>query len=203
MDRTRMTASPVSKQRRWHERIDAELLNIVGNFERLRQNADSISAAADLIVAALQSGGKILLCGNGGSAADAQHLAAEFMGRYLKDRVPLPALALTVDTSALTAIANDYAFEDVFARQLRGIGRRGDLLIGISTSGNSKNVIKAIEAAKAMGIGTLALTGGSGGRLTAAADLAICVPATRTNEIQEMHIAIGHILCGIVEDTLC
>lgn len=198
-----MTASPVSKPRRWHERIDAELLNIVGNFERLRQNADSISAAADLIIAALQSGGKVLLCGNGGSAADAQHLAAEFMGRYLKDRVPLPALALTVDTSALTAIANDYAFEDVFARQLRGIGRRGDLLIGISTSGNSKNVIKAIEAAKAMGIGTLALTGGSGGRLTAAADLAICVPATRTNEIQEMHIAIGHILCGIVEDTLC
>lgn len=198
-----MTASRLSKPHRWHERIDAELVNVARNFERLRQNADNISAAADLIVAALQNGAKILLCGNGGSAADAQHLAAEFMGRYLKDRAPLPAIALTVDTSALTAIANDYSFEDVFARQLRGIGRRGDLLIGISTSGNSKNVVKAVEAAKSMGIGTLALTGGGGGPLSEAADLAICVPAQRTNEIQEMHIAIGHILCGIVEDTLC
>jgi D-sedoheptulose 7-phosphate isomerase len=195
--------SPHKPAARQQERIRSEIAAVTRNFEKLLDRTDSIDAAATLMIEALRSGGKIMLCGNGGSAADAQHLAAELMGRYLRDRQPLPALALTVDTSALTAIANDYSYDDVFARQLRGIGRKGDLLVGISTSGNSGNVVKAVEAAKAMGIATIALTGEGGGRLAALADLAIRVPAQRTNAIQEMHIAIGHILCGIVEDTLC
>ena len=198
-----MTATPLPKSPRWLDRIDGEIRTTAANFERLREHAGTIASAADVVIAALRGGGKVLLCGNGGSAADAQHLAAEFMGRYLKDRAPLPALALTVDTSALTAIANDYSFEDVFARQLRGIGRRGDVLIGISTSGNSANVVKAVETAKGMGISTVALMGQRRGRLADIADVVIEAPSERTNEIQEMHIAIGHILCGIVEDDLC
>jgi D-sedoheptulose 7-phosphate isomerase len=125
------------------------------------------------------------------------------MGRYLKDRRPLPALALTVDTSALTAIGNDYSFADVFERQIRGIGRRGDALVGLSTSGNSENVLRACAAAKTLGIATVALTGKSGGKIAALCDMAIRVPSDQTNHIQEMHIAIGHILCGIVEQELC
>jgi D-sedoheptulose 7-phosphate isomerase len=195
--------SPHEPAARRQERIRSEIAAVARNFERLLDRTEAIDAAAARMIEALRSGGKIMFCGNGGSAADAQHLAAELMGRYLKDRKPLPALALTVDTSALTAIANDYSYDDVFARQLRGIGRKGDLLVGISTSGNSGNVVRAVEAAKAMGIATIALTGEGGGRLAAMADLAIRVPAQRTNAIQEMHIAIGHILCGIVEDTLC
>jgi D-sedoheptulose 7-phosphate isomerase len=144
-----------------------------------------------------------MLCGNGGSAADAQHLAAELVGRYRKDRAPLAALALTVDTSALTAIANDYAFEEVFARQIAGLGRPGDLLLALSTSGDSANVLAAVAAARANGIATIALTGAGGGRLAPLADLAIRVPAARSNAVQELHIAVGHILCGIVEDALC
>jgi D-sedoheptulose 7-phosphate isomerase len=198
-----MTASERDAKGGWQARIRSEIAGVARNFEQLDARAAVISAVADMMVATLRGGGKLLFCGNGGSAADAQHLAAEFMGRYLKDRAPLPALALTVDTSALTAIANDYAFDEVFARQLCGIGRRGDLLVGISTSGNSANVVRAVEAAKGIGITTIALTGEEGGRLAAAADLAVCVPARRTNSIQEMHIAVGHILCGIVEDTLC
>lgn len=185
------------------ERIRGEITATMRNFERLLDRIQVIDAAADLMVQALRSGGKIMFCGNGGSAADAQHLAAELMGRYLRDRAPLPALALTVDTSALTAIANDYSYQDVFARQLRGIGRKGDLLVGISTSGNSANVIKAVETARAMDIATIVLTGEDGGRVAELADIAIRAPAQRTNAIQEMHIAIGHILCGIVEDSLC
>lgn len=195
--------SPHKPAARQQERIRSEIAAVARNFEKLLDRTDAIDAAAGLMIEALRSGGKIMLCGNGGSAADAQHLAAELMGRYLKDRKPLPALALTVDTSALTAIANDYSYDEVFARQLRGIGRKGDLLVGISTSGNSGNVVKAVEAAKALGIVTVALTGEGGGKLAALADLAIRVPAQRTNSIQEMHIAVGHILCGIVEDTLC
>lgn len=192
-----------SPEVRRQDRIRREIAEAVRNFEKLLDCTDTIDAAATLMIEALRSGGKIMFCGNGGSAADAQHLAAELMGRYLKDRKPLSALALTVDTSALTAIANDYSYQDVFARQLSGIGCKGDLLVAISTSGNSANAIKAVEVAKTMGITTVALTGNGGGRLAELADLTIRVPAQRTNSIQEIHIAIGHILCGIIEDTLC
>jgi D-sedoheptulose 7-phosphate isomerase len=125
------------------------------------------------------------------------------MGRYLRDRKPLPALALTVDTSALTAIGNDYGYEHVFSRQLRGVGRKGDVLFGLSTSGNSANVVQAFTAAKEMGIQTIALTGEGGGKLADMADVAIKVPSDKTNVIQEMHIVIGHTLCGYVEEEVC
>jgi D-sedoheptulose 7-phosphate isomerase len=173
------------------------------NFRALEQYVDQVATAAEVIVAALKVDRKILFCGNGGSAADAQHLAAELMGRYLRDRRPLPALSLTVDTSALTAIANDYGYDEVFARQLRGIGRKGDVLVGISTSGNSANVIKAFNAAKEIGIRTIGFTGESGGQLAGLSDVSIAVPSIKTNEIQEMHIAIGHLICGLVEDAVC
>jgi D-sedoheptulose 7-phosphate isomerase len=188
---------------RLEERIRLELDQVAANMRLLRDAAGTIATAAELMTRSLRSGGKIMFCGNGGSAADAQHLAAELMGRYLKDRAPLPALALTVDTSALTAIANDYGYDEVFARQLRGIGRRGDVLVGLSTSGNSANVVRAFEAARDLGVVTLALTGDPGGRMAEIADHVIRAPAARTNSIQEMHIVIGHMLCGFVEEALC
>jgi D-sedoheptulose 7-phosphate isomerase len=187
----------------WQMRIAAEIATTAANFARLAAQAPFIAAAAEAMIKALRAGGKIMLCGNGGSAADAQHLAAELVGRYRKDRAPLAALALTVDTSALTAIANDYAFEEVFARQVTGLGRPGDLLLALSTSGDSANVLAAVAAARANGIATIGLTGAGGGRLAPLADLAIRVPAARSNAVQELHIAVGHILCGIVEDALC
>jgi D-sedoheptulose 7-phosphate isomerase len=171
-------------------------------LQALEAEAPAIAKVADMLIACLRAGGKVMFCGNGGSAADSQHLAAEFMGRYMRDRRPLPALALTVDTSALTAIGNDYGYEHVFSRQLRGIGTRGDLVVGISTSGNSRNVIHAFEVAKEIGVTTVALTG-SGGAMAAMADAAIRVPSTVTNEIQEMHIVVGHMLCGYVENAVC
>ncbi|MFT3673429.1 SIS domain-containing protein [Aestuariivirga sp.] len=162
-----------------------------------------IKAAATACIAALRAGRKVIFCGNGGSAADAQHLAAELMGRFLIDRRPLAALSLTVDTSALTAIGNDYGFENVFARQLRGIGAPGDILIGLSTSGNSRNVVSALIAAKEMEIQTVALTGAHGGEMAKRADFVIAVPHTQTNHIQEAHITIGHMICAMVEEALC
>jgi D-sedoheptulose 7-phosphate isomerase len=188
---------------RLEERIRLELDQVAANMRLLRDAASTIAVAAEIMKRSLRSGGKIMFCGNGGSAADAQHLAAELMGRYLKDRAPLSALALTVDTSALTAIANDYSYDEVFARQLRGIGRRDDVLVGLSTSGNSANVVRAIEAARDLGIVSLALTGQQGGRMAEIADHVIRAPAVRTNSIQEMHIVIGHMLCGFVEEALC
>jgi D-sedoheptulose 7-phosphate isomerase len=176
---------------------------VAKNFEALMALEDVVQGATDAIVHSLRDGRKVMFCGNGGSAADAQHLAAELMGRYLIDRAPLPALALTVDTSALTAIANDYSYDDVFARQLRGIGQAGDVLVGISTSGNSRNVLRAIEAARDKAIKTIGLTGQSGGLMRQLCDVCICVPSDRTNHIQEMHIAIGHMICGEVERALC
>ena len=179
--------------------IESQFRRIADNFTELATQAADVRRAGDMLVETLKRGGKIMFCGNGGSAADAQHLAAELMGRYLKDRRPLPALALTVDTSALTAIGNDYSFAEVFARQLAGIGRPGDALVAISTSGNSENVARALLVAKETGIATIGLTGASGGKMRDLCDLCLCVPADRTNHIQEMHIAVGHILCGIVE----
>ncbi len=184
-------------------RIHAEIDEIAAGFARLSAHSSAIEQAARAMIASLAAGGKIMFCGNGGSAADSQHLAAELMGRYLKDRAPLAALALTVDTSALTAIGNDYGYVEVFARQLRGVGRQGDVLVGLSTSGNSANVIAAIETARMMNIKVVGMTGMNGGRMDGLCDVLIKVPATRTNRIQEMHIAVGHMLCGFIEDELC
>jgi D-sedoheptulose 7-phosphate isomerase len=150
----------------------------------------------------LRLGGKILFCGNGGSAADSQHLAAELTGRFINDRQPLAAMALSSDTSVLTCIGNDYDFREVFARQIVGIGRKNDLLIGISTSGNSENIIRAVEQANKLGIHTVGLLGRDGGKLFAICNHAIVVPSQATARIQECHILIGHTLCGLIEKEL-
>ena len=158
-----------------------------------------ISDVIEAFVSALSKGHKILLFGNGGSAADAQHIAAEFVGRFQMERTPLPALALTVNTSALTGIGNDYSFENVFARQVEALGGEGDIAVGISTSGKSPNVLKALATAKAKGLVTIALTGRDGRMLKEVARYCICVPADSTPRIQEAHILIGHILSQIAE----
>lgn len=175
---------------------------IASNFGALQEQSDVVVAVATRMIEALRSGGTVLFCGNGGSAADSQHLAAELMGRFARDRAPMSALALTVDTSALTAIGNDYGYDEVFARQLRGIGRPGDVLIGLSTSGNSANVVAALEAARERGIVTIGLTGAGGGKMRTLCDICLCVPSNSTARIQEMHIAVGHMICQIVEDAL-
>jgi D-sedoheptulose 7-phosphate isomerase len=165
--------------------------------------AGSIAKAAEVIAGAFLSSGKLLLCGNGGSAADCQHMAAEFVSRFSKDleRRALPAIALTTDTSFLTAFGNDCGFEGIFERQVEALGNPGDLLIGISTSGNSPNVLRAIEAARKRNMGTIALTG-NGGRLSAMADIVIAVPSSDTQYIQEAHLAVEHIVCELVEFAL-
>jgi len=157
---------------------------------------------AEIVVAALCRGNKILFFGNGGSAADAQHLAAELIGRYRRERAALPAMALTTDTSILTALANDYSFDIVFARQIQAFGRKGDVAIGISTSGNSANVLRAMETAKAMGLHTIALTGEGGGKLAGLVDVCFRVPSSSVSHIQETHITVGHALCDVVEREL-
>jgi D-sedoheptulose 7-phosphate isomerase len=154
------------------------------------------------IVKSLERGGKVFFFGNGGSAADAQHLAAEFTGRFLKERRALPALALSVNSSSLTAIGNDYGFDIVFARQLEALGREGDVAVGISTSGNSPNVMRAMEAANSKSIFSVALTGKSGGTLKNIADCTICIPSEETPRIQECHILTGHLICELVEEVL-
>jgi len=163
----------------------------------------SIAAAAEVIAGTFLSGGKLLLCGNGGSAADCQHMAAEFVSRFSKDlkRRALPALALTTDTSFLTAFGNDCGFEGIFERQVEALGSAGDVLMGISTSGNSTNVVRAVEAARKRNMGTIALTG-SGGRLAAMTDIAVAVPSSDTQYIQEAHLAVEHIVCELVESIL-
>ncbi|MFC0283888.1 SIS domain-containing protein [Camelimonas abortus] len=191
---------PANRQTAFIREYFAETQRLMGLLDAL---APEISRAAEAWMTALRNGNKVIFCGNGGSAADAQHLAAELMGRFLFDREPMAALSLTVDTSALTAIGNDYGYDDVFARQLRGVGRAGDVLFGMSTSGNSANVVKAFACAREMGVYAIGLTGASGGRMEAVADLMIRVPHERTNHIQEAHIAIGHLICAIVENTLC
>lgn len=169
-----------------------------------RQCAPAIQAAARLIADSFASGGKLLLCGNGGSAADCQHLAAEFTSRLTADfqRPALPAVALTTDTSFLTAFANDFAFEGVFARQVEALGKAGDVLLAISTSGNSKNVLRAIQRARKMGLATIALTGADGGRARPLVDVAVCVPSDNTQHVQEVHLAVAHVICHLVERKL-
>ncbi|MFZ1974672.1 MAG: D-sedoheptulose 7-phosphate isomerase [Candidatus Acidiferrales bacterium] len=161
-----------------------------------------VAQAAMQIVKSLRAGGKVLFFGNGGSAADAQHLAAEFTGRYLKERRALPALALHGNSSAVTAIGNDYGFEFVFARQMEALGQAGDVAVGISTSGNSPNVLRALEVARSKGIYTVTLTGASGGAMKKEADCALCIPSEETPRIQECHILAGHIICEIAEEML-
>lgn len=161
-----------------------------------------VESAGRLIVTAVLAGNKVLFFGNGGSASDAQHLAAEFVGRYETERRALPSIALTTDTSILTAVANDYSFDTIFSRQIEALGQPGDVAIGISTSGNSKNVNAAIREAKKRGLRTIGFAGRSGGELAKIVDVAIVIPAERTAHIQECHIAVGHALCRLVDDAV-
>lgn len=163
---------------------------------------NTIQQVANVITGSLQQGHKILFCGNGGSAADAQHLAAEFSGRFYKDRTPLYAEALHCNTSYLTAVGNDYGYDQVYARILRGIGQEGDVLVGISTSGNSTNILEAIKVAKGKGMIVVSMTGHSGGKMKDSSDYLLNVPSSDTPRIQESHITIGHIICEIVENNL-
>ena len=165
----------------------------------LDENFSRLIAIIKLIADSLENGNKVLLFGNGGSAAEAQHLAAEFVNRFLMERPPLPAIALSTDSSILTSISNDYSFSEVFSKQIVALGKEGDIAIGISTSGNSANVIRAIEVAKEMGIETVALTGNDGGDLAKVANYSLIVPSNSTPCIQEVHMAVGHILCEMVE----
>jgi D-sedoheptulose 7-phosphate isomerase len=162
----------------------------------------TVSRVAEVLIDAFQAGNKVLLFGNGGSAADAQHIAAEFVGRFAFDRPALPALALSVNTSCVTAIGNDYGFDVVFSRQIEALARRGDVAIGISTSGGSLNVLRAMSTAKKMGLHTVGLTGSSGKALADAVDYCICAPSTETPRIQECHILVGHIISELVEQTI-
>ena len=166
------------------------------------KNLDGIQKAAELLLKAVHNDAKILLCGNGGSAADAQHLAAELVARLRYERRAVAALALTTNTSTLSALSNDYDFSRVFVRQIEAFGKKGDILIGISTSGISENVVKAVEYAKSLGLTTIVLTGSSGGKLAKLADLTIAVPADNVQRVQEAHITIGHIWCDLIEQSL-
>jgi D-sedoheptulose 7-phosphate isomerase len=162
----------------------------------------TIQASADAMIETFKSGGKVLFCGNGGSAADAQHLAAELSGRFYFDRDPLPAEAAHVNTSFLTAVANDYSYEDAYARYVRSVAKPGDVLVAISTSGNSANILKAIDAAKKAGMKTIGMTGAKGGKMKEKVDLLINIPSEDTPRIQESHILAGHIICEIVEQAI-
>ena len=168
----------------------------------LRDHLPVIEKAARALIDCIKSGKKILFFGNGGSASDSQHLAAEFVGRYEKERRALPALALTTDTSILTAVGNDYGFDQIFVRQIAALGQKGDVAFAISTSGNSNNVLLAVQKARELGLYTVGFMGRDGGKLKAAVDLALVVPSQKTSRIQESHILIGHILCERVDEAL-
>ena len=172
------------------------------NFKKIKSLTPTIEQVCKICTESIKKGGKVMFCGNGGSAADSQHLAAELVGRYKMNRPALNSIALTTDTSILTAIGNDFGYDTIFERQVEGLGKKGDILVGLSTSGNSKNVLLAMKKAKEMGIKTVAFTGESGGKMKDSADYAINVPSDTTNHIQEMHIAVGHIICGYIEKAL-
>lgn len=163
----------------------------------------AVDAIVDVIVGSIRNGGKVLLCGNGGSAAEAEHLAAELIGRFYLERTPFPAVALTSNVSALTAIANDYAYADVFSRSVTGLGRSGDVVMGFSTSGRSANVVAALKAGREGGMLTVALTGPAASLMAAVADHTLCVPGVRTAGIQEGHLLLGHVIFERVEQELC
>ncbi len=167
-----------------------------------RENVDKIIEVVQLIAQAFREGRKVILFGNGGSAMDASHIAAEFVNRFLMERPPLPAIALNTDAAVLTSISNDYDFSQVYSKQLAALGHEGDVAIGISTSGNSPNVIKAIQTAKKNGMKTIVLTGGTGGKLASIADLVFIVPTKATPRIQETHITLGHTICQLVDEEL-
>ena len=186
-------------------RLIKEILNeISNNFIVLAEkNIPQINEASDLIIKSLNSGGKIMFCGNGGSAADSQHLSAELVGRYMKNRKPLASIALSTDTSVITAISNDFSFDEIFSRQIESIGNEGDILYAISTSSKSKNVIAALKMAQSLKIKTIGVTGSDSGGFRDLCDVTISAPASRPDRIQEMHIAIGQIICEILESELC
>ena len=191
----------VPRVRRQITRIFASSVAVKRQF--LRENIATLVEVIDVIAAALRDGHKLLLFGNGGSAADAQHIAAEFVNRFKIERPPLPAIALTTDTSALTSIANDYGYAEVFAKQVRALGGAGDVALAISTSGNAANVLRAVAASRRLGIKTVALTGGKGGKLAAAADLVLRASGSaETARIQETHILVGHVICELVDAQL-
>ena len=182
--------------------IQAHIQQSIDAKQRLLDSPEllnKIEQAALMCKTALDNGNKILIAGNGGSAADAQHIAAELVGRFEKERRSMPGLALTTDTSALTAIANDYGYDKVFSRQLEGLGQAGDVFIGITTSGNSANILNTLDVCKEQSIKVIGLTGQQGGKLAEQADVCLCVPDTRTAIIQESHIMIGHMLCACIE----
>ena len=189
-----MTESPVGIEREIRESIAVQ--------EQLIGAAQLIADAARLIIATMRNGGKLIVFGNGGSAADAQHLSAELVGRYRQDRKAFPAIALTTDSSALTSISNDYGFDAIFSRQLEAIGKPGDVVVAISTSGNSPNVLNAIAAAKKLGISSIGLTGKSGGKLRSSVEVCLSVPSDSTPRIQEAHGLVIHILSGLIESAL-
>jgi len=174
-------------------------------LEAFAQSGDahrSIQTFADVITSALTAHGKLLIAGNGGSAGDAQHIAGEFLSRLFFDRAPLPAIALTTDTSVLTAVGNDYGYEKVFERQILGLGQPGDVFLGISTSGKSPNVLRALEAARSKGLITLGLTGASAGPMGPLCDHIFCAPTSKTSVIQQIHIVVAHLVCGLVEQRI-
>ena len=179
---------------------EAAFAATVALHERVGRNLGPALVAAQAIAEALGAGGKLLAFGNGGSAADAQHLAAELVGRFQKERAAIPAIALTVDTSVLTSVANDYSFKQVFARQVEALGRPGDVAIGISTSGESPNVLIALQAAKVQGLKTVALTGRDGGSVGRAADIHVNVPDQSTARVQEVHRTLIHVMCEVIEE---
>ncbi len=181
--------------------IKETFLEISNNFKSLAQDSSKvIEEASQIMINSIENGGKIIFCGNGGSAADSQHLAAELIGRYRKNRDPLPAIALTTDSSIITAVANDFSFEDIFKRQIRVLGQKNDVLYAISTSGKSKNIIKAIHEAKSVNMKVIGVTGEKSHHMSGICDILINVPSSRADRIQEMHIAVGQILCEIIEN---
>lgn len=182
---------------------DIILESIQVKEELLRSCISQIIEITDLTIDCLKNNGKVILFGNGGSASDAQHIAAELIGRFKKDRTALAAIALATNTSVLTSLANDYGYDIIFARQIEALGRENDIAIGISTSGKAKNVLSGIKQAKKMGLATIALTGADGGELAKIADTSLIVPSSVTARIQEAHITIGHIICELVEQALC
>ena len=182
--------------------IEAEFSKTLANFNRMAVDEglkENIARAVEMCLASLRAGGKILFAGNGGSAADAQHWAGELVSRFYYDRPGLPAIALTTDTSILTAIGNDYGYDYTFARQVEALGHRGDVLVVISTSGNSPNILRAAQAAKDRGVSVIGFTGQSGGKLAPLSDLCFCIPSDETPRIQEGHEFVGHLLCALIE----
>lgn len=185
-------------------RISAEFEESIAVKKRtMLEQLDVLNDILAVLLQALKAGNKLIFCGNGGSAADSQHIAAEFVSKFRHDRQALPALALTTDTSIMTSVGNDYSFDRVFARQVEALGRPGDVLVGISTSGNSPNVLQAMEMARAMGIVTVGFTGEDGGKLKEVAAICFHVPSQNTARIQEAHITAAHALCGLIEEELC